>query len=65
MLLFFYYKTLKVSFPFAFTELTECPEVEFKEFPLRMKEWLFIVMKQLVSDIIRRKKKKKKKKKKD
>ncbi|XP_041362688.1 SPARC-like [Gigantopelta aegis] len=30
-------------------ELTECPDHEFTEFPGRMKEWLFIVMKQLAA----------------
>ncbi|XP_046336261.1 SPARC-like isoform X2 [Haliotis rufescens] len=30
-------------------KLTKCPDDEFEEFPIRMKEWLFLVMKQLAS----------------
>ena len=31
------------------TELTPCSDREFREFPARMREWLYVVMQQMVS----------------
>ena len=33
------------------SELSECPENEYNEFPQRMRDWLFRIMRELVSTL--------------
>ena len=34
------------------SELSECPENEYNEFPQRMRDWLFRIMRELVSTLL-------------